>query len=181
MDDAGLNPFHNRPAEWALYSPLVGTSMLELGDKRNGNDVYKTFFEQHGFRHVSVDLNGKNGALVLDLRKPLDLGTFDMVTNIGTSEHVSDQRPCWQNIVEACAVGSVFVSTTPAPGDWQWHGDYYPTDKFYEELADMNGFSLDRLYPSGAEPRRMWFCRMTRRELTVFSMPKGNMYFNPRQ
>jgi hypothetical protein len=79
------SPFWNRPNLVALYDPLVGTSMLELGDKQDAGRVYKPWFESLGFRHVSVDINGLNGALPLDLREPLNLGTFDMVCNIGTS------------------------------------------------------------------------------------------------
>ena len=78
--------------------------MLELGNKRNTpRHIYKAFFEARGFRHVSVDINGSDGALRKDLTEPLGLGTFDMVSNIGTTEHVSEgdyagQVACWRNI-----------------------------------------------------------------------------------
>jgi hypothetical protein len=175
-----ISPFHNRPAELELYTPLVGSSMLELGNKKNSPFTYKKYFESIGFRHVSIDTNAKDGALPKDLRKPLDLGTFDMVTNIGTSEHVSDQEPCWRNMLEAMNVGSVLVSTTPQPGQWQWHGDYYPSDVFYRELAELNGLSVDRLYLSGNPPHRMWFARMTRIESIPFKMPANGMHNNTR-
>ena len=171
-------PFHDRPAEWDLYLPLVGDSMLELGNKRNGEFTYKAHFEALGYRHVSVDWNGKDGALSRDLRKPLDLGTFSVVSNIGTSEHVENQYGVWANLVNACHVGSVLICTTPKPGDWTWHGDHYPQDGFYRDLARLNGFEIERLYEFGVEPRRMWFCRMLRVALTNFRMPVGNMYRN---
>src|ERR1041384_5416258 len=90
--------------QWDLFLPLDGvTSMLELGNKVTGAGlVYKSVFEAMGIRHVSVDWNGKDGALPLDLRQPLNLGRFDMVTNFGTSEHVEDnQKAVWRNIIEA--------------------------------------------------------------------------------
>ena len=66
-----LNPFHNRPDEWALYQPLIGDSMLEFGGKVNGEaGTYKAFFEKLGYRHVSLDWNGEHGALKRDLRQP---------------------------------------------------------------------------------------------------------------
>lgn len=188
-----LGPFHNRPAEWALYQPLVGRTMLELGGKINAPPearslpnsekreyTYKAFFERLGYQHISVDWNGDHGALPLDLRVPLNLGTFDMVSNIGTSEHVEDQEGVWRNLVAACAPASVLVSTTPLAGgqDWQWHGYFYPTAQFFTDLADLNGFRLDRLYENGEVPRRMTFCRMTRLVVLPFSMPVGNMYRN---
>ena len=175
---ADLGPFHNRPAEWDLYTPLVGLSMLELGGKINAPHTYKAFFESQGFRHVSVDRNGQHGALKLDLRKPLRLGTFEMVTNIGTSEHVDQQEPCWRNMLEAMHVGSVLVCTTPMPGDWAWHGLWYPDAVFYNELAELNGLQVERLYVSGEAPRRMWFFRAHRVEDLPFVMPAVRMFRN---
>ena len=84
----------------------------------------------------------------------------------------------WRNIVEACHLGTVLICTTPMPGDWNWHGDWYPRAEFYRDLAMLNGFGIERLYEAGTEPRRMWFCRMSRLEVTEFEMPKGHMYRN---
>lgn len=172
------NPFHNRPAEWELYQPLVGDSMLELGNKKNGEHIYKKCFEGLGFRHVSIDINGQNGALNMDLRQPLNLGTFDMVANIGTTEHVSDQAGVWRNICEAMHIGSVLVSTTPLPGDWSWHGEWYPTAEFYSDLARLNGMEMERLYVSGEAPRQMNFARMRRVKECPFEMPEGGLFRN---
>ena len=125
-----LGPFVDRPTEWAFYNPLVGSTMLELGNKKNARLglTYKAFFQSLVFRHISVDLNGEDGALKRDLCRPLDLGTFDMVTNIGTSEHVENQEAVWRNMLEALHIGSVFLSATPLPGDWLGHGHFYPSE-----------------------------------------------------
>ena len=172
------SPFHNRPEELGLYLPLVGSSMLELGNKKNREHIYKAFFESHGFRHVSVDMNGLDGALNMDLRKPLNLGTFDMVANIGTTEHVSDQAGVWRNICEAMHIGSVLVSVTPLPGDWPWHGEWYPTDGFYSDLARLNGLDVERLYVAGEAPRKLNLARMKRVSECPFEMPEGGLYKN---
>lgn len=175
------DPFHNRPAEWELYQPLPAPGrMLELGNKRNGDLTYKAFFERLGWEHVSVDWNGQDGALKRDLRKPLELGTFDMVTNIGTTEHVDGQAEVWRNVLEAMHVGSVLLSTTPMPGDWTWHGEHYPDDEWYRELCALNGLEIERLYLSGLEPRRMWFLRATRPREVEFQMPSRAIYRNRR-
>ena len=162
--------------------PLVGTTMLELGNKTKGKMVYKDVFESLGFGHVSVDLNGKNGALALDLRKPLNLGTFDMVTNIGTSEHVSvndyaGQAGCWRNIVEAMHVGSVLVSITPRVGveKWKRHGRWYPTTEFFEGLAKLNGMTVERLEMDDNEQ----YARLRRTVIVDFEMPGFGLYANP--
>jgi hypothetical protein len=183
--------FDTRTWERAILWPLVGSSMLELGNKRKGDFVFKAFFESRGFRHVSVDTNGIDGALPLDLRKPLNLGTFDMVTNLGTSEHVSEdaypgQVACWRNIMEAMHVGSVFVSITPMPGSNPRHGVWYPHKEFYRELARLNGCDLESLYDSCEQPNGApaWHncnhARMVRREAAPFVMPSAGMDRNAR-
>jgi hypothetical protein len=184
-----------RSWEWELYDPLVGSSMLELGNKRkaggDGPFTYKDVFTGLGFRHVSVDINGQHGALPKDLTKPLNLGTFDMVTNIGTSEHVSEkdysgQVACWENILGAMHVGSVLVSITPKPGSWKNHGTWYPHKEFFSELAHLNGLELERCYDSdqrkpGCNPElRLVFARLLRVADVPFHMPVVGMHRNHR-
>ena len=162
--------------------------MLELGNKRKGDIVYKDFFQSIGFEHTSVDLNGKDGALPLDLSKPLGLGTFDMVTNLGTSEHVSEgsytgQVECWRNIVEAMHIGSVLVSITPQPGTWIRHGTWYPKLDFFTQLAQLNGLEVERLrerpWFDDKPDQRLVTVRLVRREVVPFQMPpSSSMYRN---
>jgi hypothetical protein len=151
-------------------------SMLELGNKtgRRGRS-YKRHFEALGIRHVSVDLNGKDGALPLDLRKPLGLGRFDVVTNIGTTEHVTDQEPAWRNIAEA--TGRLFLSMTPKPGSYKGHGLFYPTPAFYWAFALQNGFQIERLYEDGRPGRRVLMVRMVRVRECDSTMPNPSLLF----
>jgi hypothetical protein len=165
--------------------------MLELGNKRKEDGTYKSVFQSLGFKHTSVDINGLDGALPKDLTKPLNLGTFDMVSNIGTSEHVSEndykgQVACWRNILEAMHVGSVLVSITPQEGSWLRHGTWYPQKPFFTELARLNGLVVERLYNSderkpNCDPRlRLIFARCKRVEDAPFQMPEAGMYQNRR-
>lgn len=172
-----MKPF---PAdEWQLLQPLEGVAtLLELGNKKNPDGVYKDAFRSLGINHISVDWNGQDGAVKLDLRKPLCLGDFDMVTNFGTTEHVDQQEPCWRNIHEAVKVGGWLVSMTPYPGDWTWHGEWYPTAEFYHELAELNGYEVERLYVDRAAPRRNWYCRLRKTIAWPFVMPGAPLYRN---
>lgn len=159
-----MNPFHNRPDEWALYEPLSGKRMLELGGKINAPYTYKAYFESLGFEHISVDWNGEHGALVRDLRKPLwdELGQFDMVSNMGTTEHVAGQSGVWANIHHMTKVGGVYVGQTPYHDgeSWWWHGTWYPTEEWFESFADANGWRIDRLYRGNPRPHENLYCRM---------------------
>ena len=159
-----MNPFHNRPLEWELYQPLHGGRMLELGGKINGSLTYKAWFESLGFEHVSVDWNGEHGALVRDLREPLwdELGQFDMVCNMGTTEHVDNQAGVWRNIHMMTKPGGVYVGQTPYydGGSWWWHGHHYPTEDWYFDFADKNGWKVTRLYQGHPKPHENLYCRM---------------------
>lgn len=187
------NPFWNRPELEKLYQPLVGDSMLELGGKQDAGRIYKPYFESLGFRHVSVDIDPeeirKYGAIYGDLTKPLNLGKFHMVCNIGTTEHVSEknwngQVAAWRNIVDAMFDGSVFISDTPiGPKGWKDHGVWHPTEGFYREFAKLNGMELERLEtrPWRAEhgSRKVISARMVRKYSAPFQMPdRGLMYVN---
>lgn len=162
---------------WKTLNPIPREvfSVLELGDKKDKNcPPYKVWFEQEGYRHVSVDINGANGALAKDLRQPLGLGVFDLVTNFGTTEHVSIQEPVWRNICEACRL--LFVSVTPIPFRYPNHGLWYPTPAFYSELARLNGFLVERMdenVRSGG--RANLHVRMRRFEMRPFVMPDPDL------
>ena len=168
-----LDPFHcndkgrkggTREDEWRLLDPLHGESMLELGNKRNGDAIYKQYFESLGYRHVSVDWNGLDGALDRDLRIPLwpELGQFDMLTNIGTSEHVgttlAEQGECWRNIHHLVKTGGIYCGLNPYPDgqSWWWHGDWYPTPEFMTSFAQANNWEIERCYKDRQPP----FCNL---------------------
>jgi hypothetical protein len=162
-----------------MLLPLTGiTSCLELGNKREGaKPPYKSYFEARGIRHVSVDLNGRDGALPLDLRDPLNLGTFDLVTNYGTTEHVSEQEPVWRNIADACDV--LFVSVTPSAGEYRGHGMWQPTIGFYVAFAELNGFKIERIAQrERSAGRTNTHVRMRRHKRVPFVMPDHGLLYH---
>lgn len=160
-----------------FFYPLVGNRMLELGNKKTGNVSYKSYFESIGIDHTSIDWNGLDGALKLDLRKRIEMEPFDMVTNLGTTEHVSEQYPVWENIHRLCKVGGVIVSMCPLPGDWWWHGNWYPTKDFYEEFAKLNHYRIDHLAIGREHPTRNIDVRMTKLKDGDFIMPPEDTLF----
>ena len=171
--------FRGYPELESIFTPLSGKTMLEFGNKKTDGIVWKGYFDGLGFRHVSVDINGADGALKMDLRQPLNLGTFDVVTNVGTSEHVSEQEPLWRNVAEAMHVGSLFISVTPLPGCWDWHGWWYPTEDFYKDFARKNGMDVERLLVDGPKAKSQIYTRIVRVKECDFAMPDmALMYFN---
>ena len=170
-----ISPFHNRPDEWALYQPLIGKRMLELGGKINAPFTYKKYFEALGFEHISIDWNGEHGALKRDLRNPLwpEFGSFDMLANMGTTEHVNNQRSVWENIHHLTKPGGVYVGQTPYHDgkSWWWHGEWYPTEAFFESFADLNSWDIERMYIDRDIPNQNLYVRMRKIDAGVFTMP----------
>lgn len=179
-----------RPDEWEYYLPLVGKTMFECGGKVNGNVpghkgfiTYKSYFEAIGFRHVSVDFDDRWTPLQRDLRKPQwpEFGKFDMVTDIGTGEHVEGQRGFWQNMHHLTKVGGVYVGQHPAPNSdsWWWHGMHYPTEEFYEAFAELNGWEIERMGRGLEPPHENLYVRMRKLEDRDFTMPNESLiYYN---
>ena len=163
-----------------LLEPLVGSRMLELGNKKTGDVSYKSYFESLGFEHVSVDWNGEDGALPLDLRDPLpDWPPFDMVTNFGTTEHVVDnQSAVWANIHRMVKVGGVYIGMCPSPEDWWWHGEWYVPPEWYREFAGINGYEIEHLAIGREYPNRNVDVRLRKIKDATFEMPKTPLFYN---
>jgi SAM-dependent methyltransferase len=149
--------------------------MCELGNKKNAKGTYKQYFESLGIRHVSIDSNGLDGAVPLDLRAPIDIGDFDIVTNFGTTEHVTEQEQCWKNVHNLVRTGGILVSMTPLPGHWLRHGLWYPTTTWYKHFALLNDYTIEILYVY--VPRFLIFFRGRKRNDKVFKMPAEEHMF----
>lgn len=114
-----------------------------LGMDPNRPVVAKPYFESLGYAHVSVDLNGKDGALVRDLSAPFDLGClFDVVTDFGTSEHVKCLWACLENAHRHAKHDGLIFCANPEPGSWPDHGYWYRGEDFNRAFASTVGYEL---------------------------------------
>ena len=139
---------------------LSGRQMLELGNqkiKASGvrEKTGKAFFSKKGAFHTSVDLNGLDGAIPVDLAKPDAApewaGRFDIITNAGTTEHVEPwqaQYECFRNIHRWLKVGGISVHLVPdvreldEKGSWAYHCNNYYSENFFRMLAAENQYEL---------------------------------------
>ena len=132
---------------------IEGCNMCELGDQfMCGFDddpsvpkIAKTYFENIGVKHTSIDIGGQNGSLKLNLSKPLNdfSNYFDLITNYGTSEHVSDQYNLFLNIHNFVRVGGAIINVAPLVGSWQDHPCFffYESD-FFNILSEKNEYKI---------------------------------------
>lgn len=124
--------------------------MVELGNQKikflKRRISAKKYYQDLGIKeHVSIDLNKKNGSIIVDLDKPVPahlLDRFNVVTNYGTLEHVNNQYQAFKNIHNMCEVGGVMLHSLPPPGHWIGHGRYYYPEPFFYELANQSGYNL---------------------------------------
>ena len=170
-----------RPDEWVLFEGLKPCRMLELGNKVNSRSgiSYKRFFESLGYDHTSIDWNGLDGALKLDLQTPIDLEPFDVITNIGTTEHVKEQFGVWANIHNLLKVDGVLISVTPkADGkNWKRHGFWYPKHEFFNEFARLNGYEVLELYDNKHPPTSNTYVKLRKVKSLDFTLPEMTTFY----
>lgn len=164
------------PDELHTLQPLFKDfTLLEFGNKKNRTGTYREFYLANGCTsYTSIDWNGKDGALALDCNEPLHLPTtYDIVTNFGFSEHVSNQPAFWENNHEALKLGGIMCGVTPCPGDWPTHGILQPHIDFYWDLAAANDYWPEGIWINEARARRTVCYRMRKTSDRPFVMPEG--------
>lgn len=89
------------------------------------------------WEHVSIDLDGKGGSLILDLNKDIDIGKFDVVTNFGTLEHVEDLYMGFKNMHNLCRLHGVMIHVFPSKGHWMnpLHGNWRVEKSLFQNLG----------------------------------------------
>lgn len=126
-------------------------SVVELGDQIWKSDLdirypAKKYYENlNVLEHVSIDINGLNGALKLDLNKDLPMefhNRFDIVTNYGTSEHVSNQSSVFKNIHNLCKENGIMIHVVPYINNWPKHCEYKYDVTFFEKLIFKNKYKM---------------------------------------
>lgn len=123
-----------------------GLNWLELGNQDFEGKPAKVVYQEQGVIHTSIDLNGSDEALPLDLSQPISLKKkFDVITNYGTSEHVNDQYECFKNIHNLSKKGGVIIHGVPLIGNWRKHGRYHYSEEFFSQLASACKYEIQSL------------------------------------
>lgn len=145
------------PDELAALPPVLpeGTLVCELGNKKNQTGLYRDWYLDRGLDYVSVDWNGEDGALPIDMRRIVEPDEimngmergFDVVTNFGFTEHVGDdmleQMDCWRNVHNLVGHGGYLCICMPIMPDWKGHGRWMPTPEWYIEFASSHDYSIE--------------------------------------
>jgi hypothetical protein len=175
-----------------LVLPRGGT-LLEIGEANWYGDVEPDFpcrdksnlfaiakdFYAHLFapsRVVSVDMHGTDKAWKCDLNKPLPpLGTFDVLINHGTAEHVFNIAQVFASMHAACKVGGLMIHESPFTG-WIDHGFYCLQPTLFFDVAAVNGYEIVGMYLE--DLRAKSYLRLESREqVAQLTLPPNLMLF----
>jgi len=125
-------------AERSILKP--GRQMLFLSELLDHTDIdYVSYDVCPGAKTIVFDLNRQN--LPAEVK-----GTFDVVLNFGTTEHIINQLNTFKIIHEAMKVGAVAFHQSPSIG-YVDHGYFCYHHRFYEDLRIANAYDeLDAWY-----------------------------------
>lgn len=161
--------------EWALL-PEQYSTVLDLGNKKNSHGVYRDQYEAHGKVYKSLDINGLDGAMALDMCETIlpetAGGPFDVVTNFGFSEHVSNQEMCWRNTHGFIKNSGYMVFVLPEPHSWLNHSGsiWHFSKEFYPLFAHFNGYEIEELYRDSKNALKVsWLGRMKKTSDCAFT------------
>jgi SAM-dependent methyltransferase len=129
----------------ALLAALGGDPIPQASDL-DAPALYSCFGLDY---YRAIDLSGEGGALGFDLNESLSdrygfNETFDMVTNLGTTEHCFNQLGAFRNIHDLCRPGGLMIHAVPSQG-WANHGFYSYTPRFFADVAEANGYAIEQL------------------------------------
>ena len=107
----------------------------------------RDFYLKMGFKNYDcIDADGTNNALVFDLNHNIQKKynfqkKYDLVTNLGTSEHVFNQKNCFLNIHNLAKKDGLIFNILPFEGQFNHcYFNYHPV--FFYDLALFNNYEI---------------------------------------
>jgi hypothetical protein len=96
-----------------------------------------------GYKYAAIDIDGSPGGIPIDLNYdslPAEVsGQYDLVTNFGTTEHVTNQLNAFKIIHDLTAHHGIMIHSVPAQGMLN-HGLINYNFRFFWRLARSNGY-----------------------------------------
>jgi SAM-dependent methyltransferase len=127
-----------------------GSPARRVADRYDGVSHWPVseLFRDSQYRYRCLDLYDGEFTIVADLNKfevPAEQRcTFDLVTNVGTTEHVTDQVNAFRVIHDFAKVGANFLHNVPFTGYFN-HGLYNYHPIFFVFLASANEYEIRHL------------------------------------
>ncbi len=139
-------------------SPFV----IDLGAQNNYSQpnlpapYMSEWYKERGVEYLSIDINGENGSLPIDLSIPLttNIKQACILVDAGVSEHIEKGGKhdieafynCWKIKHDLLRVSGILFSENPKTGNWPGHGYNYVSKEFYLELEKISGLEIIDLH-----------------------------------
>lgn len=122
-------------ADGSYFGPKGGINCTFVGELMDLCGMsYLSFDIANGYRTMAFDLNSEQVASTLS-------GSFDLVLNFGTTEHVMNQHNAMRVIHDAAKVGGYIIHEVPCIG-FSDHGYVCYTPRFFFDLAGYNEYEV---------------------------------------
>jgi len=130
----------------------VAEDLAERSHLKPGRDMLylSELLDHTSVQYLSYDVCPGHKTQVFDLNREDvaddEMGTFDVVLNFGTSEHIINQVNVFKVMHDALKVGGVVVNQSPSIGSVN-HGYFCYHPRFYDDLQLANGYEkVDQFY-----------------------------------
>ena len=101
---------------------------------------YKAIFDYKNY--IAVDLDGTEHSINFDLNNEYkDDKKYNVVTNLGTSEHIFNQLAVFKTIHNLVSAGGLIIHQLPGQGYYD-HGFYNYQPTFFFDLAQANNYQI---------------------------------------
>lgn len=149
-------------------------------------DTFEQILERRGVDTVeTIDLFDERATYMLDMNNPVPAelhDRFNLVIDIGSTEHVFDTKTCFENLISMTKTGGHLVLQLPCGGQFD-HGFHTFSPECILQTLEVNGFEIKIVRycePSGApisRPERnrdilMWVTAKRMRKLDSFVIPQ---------
>lgn len=146
-----------------------------------GYSLISSYFKALGCKVSEIDVNCRGMALPLDLGRIIThpcVGTFDLIVDGGTAEHIDDQQIYWNNVFNLLRVGGISVHMIPYKGAWAnhstWRYDFEWMDAFVRayrfQIVDAKQ-SSDDFWFHNPERLMLLFCIKKTEHTRVMKFP----------
>jgi len=150
--------------------------LIELGIQESYfNSDFRFLREKLSFNfkeYLSIDLHDIDGVTKFDLSvyNPEQFKA-DVITNIGTSEHVEyeeGQYNCWKNIHSWLEVGGISIHEIPEVDSWPNHCRYYCSFDFFENMKNYGYEILEIRHHYSSDNGNLIWCVMRKTKSVEF-------------
>ena len=143
LPTASTRALAEKLAKGSTYDPKTGGA---------NNAFAGELLEACGFSYLAFDIADGYRTQIFDLnREPLGdahRGAFDIVLNIGTTEHVLNQHNSFEIIHDAAKIGAYIVHQLPTAG-FTDHAYFVYTGRLFFDLAGYNEYEIVDVWYDG--------------------------------